>query len=294
MIFITSSCQNTLWRFPSSEVKKIDIVFDLDYTIISKVEESYRGKKNVIAVGDELYRVHDWTQELMTVLHQNPRYRISFFSGGPEERNLAVLKQIKILDGSKKSLEDVAHKLLHRADLLDIEPPASILNPSPADRWKKDLKKINLDLNQIIMFEDDARHALNKKQRQNILWMGMSYLHFDTSEEVTLAQKLKPTNQFVPPGHGEWMLQRNKLALSYGILQDSVEEFDKGGGVLPHIVQKRLAKTQLTSNVLNEEGVRYFFKGSHQLKRINPKGKNIPLDLKCFDLMGPFFRQLAL
>lgn len=294
LIFTVSSCQFISQRGPSSSNSKIDIVFDLDYTLISLVDESYRGKKNVIAVGDELYRVHDWARELVTSLHQNPRYRVSFFSGGPEARNLSVLNQIKLLDGSKKSFAQVAHKLLHRDDLLNIDPPASIVNPSPADRWKKDLRKINKNLDQVIIFEDDARHALNPRQRRSNLWMGMSYLHFDTKKQLLNAQENMELQKFVPPSINEWQLQRNKLALSFGILEEAVDELDSKGGRLPVIVQKKLSNAQLSSNILNAEGKRYFLEGSYGLKKFGPKAARVPLDFQCTDLINSFFRQLAL
>lgn len=284
------SCQSNSWRTPSSDEKIIDIVFDLDWTLISKVEENYRGQKGVIVVGDELYRVHDWAREVVTAFHNNPRYRVSFFSGGPAIRNMDVLSQVKLIDGSGKSFSEIAYKKLHRHDITEVEPGPEIENPRPGDRWKKDLRKINPDTKRVILIDDDFRHALDSNQRKNILWTGKGLFHYESSTDLSAGRIEKPFNEFVPSSVQEWSLQRNKLALVYGIIEESSLQLEYEGGDLGDHLQKNVQISGLERNFLKEDGRVFFEIGSSHLKRINPKAQRVAVDGRCFDLFAPFLR----
>ncbi len=282
------SCQSNSFRTPSSRGQIIDIVFDLDWTLISKVEEEYRGKKGVIVVGDELYRVHDWAREIVTALHNDPKYRVSFFSGGPELRNNGVLTQIKLLDGSERSFSEIAYKKLHRSDITEVEPSPEIENPRPGDRWKKDLRKINSDTKRVILIDDDYRHALDSNQRQNILWTGKGLFHYENSGDLRQARLEKPSNQFVPSSIEEWSLQRNKLALVYGIIEESNSELDKNPGELSRFIQQRVEDSGIEKNLLESRGRELFYSGTGKLKKLNRGAQRVAVDGRCFDLLSPF------
>jgi hypothetical protein len=287
--FFISSCSTTVVRLPASDPKVIDVVFDLDWTLISKVGEEYSGRTGVIQIGEELYRVHDWARELVTALFLDSKYRVSFFSGGPSVRNLKVLETIKILDGSGRSFLDISHRTLHREDLLLVEPPAEIDNPAPADRWKKDLRKINEDLKKIVMFEDDSRHALNPNQRKNILWMGMSYYHIDSQKELQVIQRRLRGDSFVPTTLDEWQLQRNKLAISFGVLEQAIEDQQNSGKALNELMQERLKQSGLESNDISSIGKKFFEKGKALLKKVNPRAQKVALESDCHGLVSLFF-----
>jgi hypothetical protein len=286
---LISSCTTSIDRLPAGATSSIDVVFDLDWTLISKVKEESRGSAEVIIVGEELYRVHDWARELVTALVLDPNYRVSFFSGGPMDRNIKVLESIKIMDGSQRSFLDISHKTFHREDLLFVDAPARLENPAPADSWKKDLRKINNDLNKVVMFEDDSRHALNIKQRENILWMGMSYYHIDSNKELKMAQKSLVGDSFVPPSVDKWKLQRNKLAISFGILEKAVEDKKTSDLTLIELIQKRLRQSGIEENRITKKGRGFFDKGSALLKKINPRAQKVALESNCNGLISVFF-----
>tara|TARA_Y100000590_G_scaffold470772_1_gene670009 strand:+ start:59159 stop:60049 length:891 start_codon:yes stop_codon:yes gene_type:complete len=281
------SCQSNSWRTPSSDEKIIDIVFDLDWTLISKVEENYRGQKGVIVVGDELYRVHDWAREIVTAFHNNPRYRVSFFSGGPALRNMNVLSQVKLIDGSGKSFSEIAYKKLHRHDITEVEPGPEIENPRPGDRWKKDLRKVNSDTKRVILIDDDFRHALDSNQRKNILWTGKGLFHYESSTDLSAGKIEKPFNEFVPSSVQEWSLQRNKLALVYGIIEESASELDRDSSQLSRLIQQRVEDAGIEKNVLSARGRELFYLGSSKLKKLNRRAQRVAVDQRCFDLLGP-------
>ncbi len=286
---LISSCTSTGHRSPANNPDAIDIVFDLDWTLISKVDASLKGRKGIIEIGDELYRVHDWARELVTALVLDPKYRVSFFSGGPSSRNIKVLEAITILDGSQRSFLEVSHKALHREDLLLVEPPADLENPAPADRWKKDLKLVNEDLKKIVMFEDDYRHALNPRQRENILWMGMSFYHIDSSKELEEAQRVLTDDSFVPPSIAKWQLQRNKLAISFGVLEQALEDKKNSELGLSELVQERLKESGIESNSVTKKGRNFFDKGSALLRAVNPRAQKVALESNCHGLISLFF-----
>ncbi|MFT6070306.1 MAG: hypothetical protein ACJAT2_002803 [Bacteriovoracaceae bacterium] len=286
---LITSCSSSGLRSPAGKTDVIDIVFDLDWTLISKVDPSLKGRKGIIEIGEELYRVHDWARELVTALVLDPKYRVSFFSGGPSQRNIKVLEAITIVDGSERSFLEVSHKALHREDLLLVDPPADLDNPAPADRWKKDLTKINEDLKKIVMFEDDYRHALNPKQRQNILWMGMSFYHIDSKKELREAQRSLSDDSFVPPSIQKWQLQRNKLAISFGVLEQAMEDKKNSSLSLSELVQKRLKQSGIEENTVTKEGRSFFDRGSSILRRVNPRAQKVALENHCNGLIALFF-----
>lgn len=289
VLFLIASCSTNVERNPSSDSKVIDIVFDLDWTLISKVSEDLKDKPSVIKIGDEFYRVHDWARELITSLVLDPKYRVSFFSGGPSSRNIKVLESIKLLDGSGRSFLDASHKALHREDLLFVDPPASLENPAPAESWKKDLRKVNPDLNRVVMFEDDYRHALNPRQRENILWMGMSYYHIDSKKDLETAAKELRGDSFVPPSVTEWQLQRNKLAMSYGVLEQAVEDLGGSNKNIGKLVQKRLKESGIEENKITNKGKLYFENGRSSLRKVNSRAQRIALEDNCHGLVSLFF-----
>lgn len=288
-LILICSCSTSFQRDPASGTGPIDVVFDLDWTLISKVDPKLKGRSSMIEIGEEVYRVHDWARELVTALVLDPKYRVSFFSGGPSERNLQVLEKITILDGSERSFLEVSHSTLHREDLLLVEPPSDLVNPAPADRWKKDLRKINNDLEKIIMFEDDYRHAVDLDQRKNILWMGMSYYHFDTNKELRKAQRTLSGDSFVPPSIEKWQLQRNKLALSFGVLEQAVEDKRNSSKPLSTLVQERLKQSGIENNSVTDKGKGFFEKGRAILKRFNPRAQKVSLESNCHSLVSIFF-----
>lgn len=209
-------------RYPSS--KEIHIILDLDWTIVSPVENVLTGK-NIISVEGELYRLHEGAKELLEQLFRTPGVKVSFFSGGSRERNFQLLSQLKLFDGNENAYSR-AYKVLSKDDLTRLESVPETARFS--EKFKKDISKISKDLDNIIIIEDNPFFAINKEQSKSFLFLGQTYKYFESFEESQLAMKnLKnPTEQelkYYPRNWIEWKLNRDRLKILHQTLNESLE-----------------------------------------------------------------------
>lgn len=176
-----------LISFPVLAGIPVDVVFDIDLTIVTLVNDGPGGDfladpldpgKNIIpiqfeyegAVHTERYRLFEGVTELIERLRKDPRVRVSFFSGGTEARNEALLRKIHLPDGS--SLWDVASgRVLGRTSMTPtgVKPSARV-----RDRVKKDLRKVNQNIEDVIIV-DDIKEFVPESQRGNLLWIGEDF-----------------------------------------------------------------------------------------------------------------------
>lgn len=167
----------------------IDIVFDIDQTIGTKIHEGPYGDfladpknptKGLVDISyleegkkvQEKYRIYEGVEELMEKLRplqDQGKIRISFYSGGGPERNEALLKAIKLKQGT---LLDLVGKRHYGRDTM----VATGLDETHRirDRFKKNLKLINPDLNQVVMI-DDIRNFVLDSQLDNVLWVDYDF-----------------------------------------------------------------------------------------------------------------------
>lgn len=165
----------------------LDIVFDIDLTIVALVKEGPGGdfladpkdpKKNIIPVNFELegslhseeYRLFEGVTDLMEKLKKDPRVRVSFFSGGTEQRNEALLRKIFLSDGT--SLWDLAEGRAYGRT--SMTPTGLQLPARVRDRVKKDLHKVNPDISDVIIV-DDIKEFVPESQRAHLLWIGEDF-----------------------------------------------------------------------------------------------------------------------
>lgn len=184
----------------------LDIVFDIDQTIVTKLHDTPFGdllkdpkdpNANVIEINfeevqldknnkvilnssgttstikvKEKYRVFEEMTSLMEELKKlqdEGKIRLTFFSGGPLERNGVLLKSIKLSDGS--SLYDLARgkdkvRIYGRTDMTY----TGVEKGRIRDRFKKDLTKVNKNLDDVIII-DDIKEFVPDSQRANMLWI---------------------------------------------------------------------------------------------------------------------------
>lgn len=168
----------------------VDIVFDIDQTIVTLVHDGPGGdfladpvdpNRNVVGIEfqkegslhRERYRVYEGLTDLMVKLREEQRagrVRISFFSGGHEPRNEALLKKILLPDGT--SLWDLSSgRSLGRSSLTATGLPETA---RIRHRFKKDLTKINPDLSDVIII-DDIQEFVPDSQRGNMFWIGEDF-----------------------------------------------------------------------------------------------------------------------
>ena len=113
LVLAFSSCKENS-RFPSSDY--IDVVLDLDSTLVKDISWNPDRYGDFVKVGDVNYKVFNYATLMIQKLLENPRVRISFFSGGPRERNYELLKKLKLEDG--RTLYDISYKVLSKEELI--------------------------------------------------------------------------------------------------------------------------------------------------------------------------------
>jgi hypothetical protein len=187
----------------------VDIVFDLDWTLVYPLSESSTADPTkVIWAQGKPYRVTDWTSEVLGKLARKKELRISFFSGGQAARNFEILKQIKLPDG--RSAFEIAYKMLHFEDLMEVSTDQNL----PFDqKYKKSLTKINPDLTRLIMV-DDSYEFVPFDQKRNELWLGGTYNFYEKAEDIPKTKGL-----YDPPSISKWKAERNKLLSAYDAIE---------------------------------------------------------------------------
>ena len=246
--------RDDLLRMPASNTHpEIDIVFDLDWTLVKQVDSIGVDPSKFLEVNGEFYRVGDGAVEVLEYLFSNDHVRVSFFSGGKYDRNSKLLKKIETKFGSAF---DNAYKVLSYNDLLEVSTDQSL---SFADRFKKDVSLINIDLRRVLIIDDDKRFVV-REHKKNLLWMGETYKHFEQFSDI-----VDPLDQYSPKSRTSWNYDRKKLYMVKEILEESLEEnedfldkvafaskkwnFEKN---IPTIDQRRILVTKFTSNSCSE------------------------------------------
>jgi hypothetical protein len=235
----------------TSQLKKKHIVFDIDWTITSEVKGDFKGKR-IIEVEGKKYFVHDGLEEFIEELLTHEDIEISFFSGGSDSRNHALLKQIKLKNG--KSLESIAHKILGFNDLTHIEGTKETDRFSV--RHKKDLEKITPDLENLYMFDDQQNFALNEKQLEHVLYLGKTFEHFEKYEEAR-----HDTRQYVPKTRKEWKMARNKLYILKSAFEEAYKETEQTGISLSAAMKKQSDLLDFSSGKWNDYSNEMYQKG---------------------------------
>lgn len=182
----------------------IDIVSDIDWTLVSIVSEEMADTPNVFKIENEYYRLSDWGEQFFEALAKEPFVRLSFYSGGSKARNEELLKKIK-LPQLNKTLYDIAYKILNYEDLIKISEDKNL---SFSDRFKKDLRLINSDLSQVVLIDDNAGFAM-PGQEKNMIWLGKTYNYYENFQDI------KTVDEYTPPNLSEWFRDRNKLVGAY-------------------------------------------------------------------------------
>lgn len=225
-----------------------DVVFDVDWTLASEVEPLHSDPAHTIVVEGKSFRIADGAEEIMTRLAHDGRVRISFFSGGDANRNLTLLKEIRLTDGSGRSFYDIAYKVLSKDDM-------TVVSADPAlkftDRFKKDLQKISPDLNDIVLV-DDVRHFTAPGQEKNVLWLKKTYSHFETYEDAVSARKRGQDLQYIPKTRERWFYERKKLYGVFEIILGALNESEESGRAFSTIVWD---KSQRSRNPFIELGL---------------------------------------
>lgn len=168
----------------------MDIVFDIDQTLVTMIHDGPDGdilrdkdtpSKNTVSIEfnkngetvSQRYRVYEGLEAFFDKLQarvKSGEVRISFFSGGENPRNLALLQEIKLSDGS--SLRELSQGRVFGAEsLTKTDAPES---SRYREKFKKDLTRINPDLSDLVLV-DDIIDFVPEYQRAHVLWPGEEF-----------------------------------------------------------------------------------------------------------------------
>lgn len=274
LIFSLISC--TQWgRMPASLESEKHVVFDIDWTITSEVDQKFSGKR-IIEVEGKKYFIHDGLEDFIENLLSKKDIKISFFSGGSRSRNHSLLEKIVLSDG--RSLKDIAFKILSKEELTIIE--GSKNNEKFSRRYKKDLKKISSDLNNLIMIDDTINFVLDKKQSEHVLFTGNTFQHFET-----FAQAKTAVGNYVPRTLGEWSFARNKLIILNGAIEEAYKEASDNGLPFKEAVLIQSELLNLHTGEWNDYSRKMFAEAYNKsTKKINTVNSNS----NCRQLIIPF------
>ena len=279
-IFFLSACSSQLLRNPAGVSDEKHVVFDIDWTIVSEIKTA-EGRKlpstRIIEVDGRYYFITEGLEGLIENILDKKDIKISFFSGGTQERNLELLSKIKLKD--KRSLKDIAYKILNFEDLVEVDKNEGL---PFFQRYKKDLSKISPDLDKLIMFDDTDNFTLETKYPQNnhVFHIGTTFEYFESFKDTRGL-----TGQYIPAAYDQWLLNNKKFYILNAALNEAYYEASTQNISFSEAMKKQEDLLELKSHQWNELSERYY-KISHQTENY----KKIQESFKCSDgiklLMG--------
>lgn len=260
IIFITS-CAQVAYRNPSAKNPDKHIVFDIDWTIVAEIKKptpSQLKNKRIIEVFGVHYYVNDGLEEFIEDLTLRKDVKISFFSGGNKLRNTELLSKIKLKDG--RSLKDVAFKVLNNEDLVIVDNASQGARFS--ERFKKDLTKVSLDLDQLIMLDDTANFVLENSDNQNehVFHIGSTFEYFENFSDTNGLR-----GEYVPQSYEQWMLDKKKLNILNIAFNEAYAEANETGISFSEAMKKRESLLDLKNHEWNTYSTSYYKKSQKNL-----------------------------
>jgi hypothetical protein len=246
LLFLFSCAQ--LSRTPSSALKTRHVVFDIDWTISSEVKPESNGPR-IVEIEGKKYYIQDGVEEFIEELLRHDNVLISFFSGGDLNRNHQLLNSVKLHDG--RSLENIAYKILNSKDLTPVSNVAA--TEKFFKRFKKDLRKVSTNLNELVMIDDTEHFVLNEKQEEHVVYLGKTFEYFETFEEAKLT-----AGEYVPKTESEWSFARKKMFILTGAFHEALKDSEEAGSSLSEAMKIQLLNLDLARSDWNEYSNRMY------------------------------------
>ena len=206
-----------------------DLVFDLDWTLVYPVDKNVNAETIVLPQGR--FHLADGVPETLLKLHRQG-HRISIFSGGVVVRNRALAEilvhKIHALGGTDFSF----YKVLNFEDLS--QRPGASKDSKFADRWMKDLRKVNTDLRRVVLIDDMIKFS-PAGQGKNMYWLAKTYNFHKAFDRHA-------KGDFDPPTKTAWRTERNKIPLFFENFQKAQKHFSNEE-VLPALQDLSLGKS---------------------------------------------------
>lgn len=215
---------------PTLAAEPIHIVFDIDWTLTSNIPSEQTVPAGLegtryFKIGGDTYRLSDGVEETLRRLLRYPHVKISFFSGGAEARNEAVLKNIILDSETGKSAFDVAEKILSFSELDDLYEGKPI--PSDvhfADRYRKNLARHFGDIRRVFIVEDTEKF-IYETQVKTLFHLGDTYDYYRNYSDVLALKKTGNRTAFTPPTRRKWEIDRARIPIA-GLMIEEVIEAD--------------------------------------------------------------------
>ena len=258
-------------RAISSE-QNINVVFDIDWTIVSNFDPELTNvppQKMYHAEG-KTYVLRDGVTSLIEYL-LSKNIQVSFFSGGTKIRNQELLGQILLHDG--RSLLDIAYKIKSDEDLTKI--PNALETAKFSEKFKKDLTKISKDLDNIILLDDTPNFYLNEEQKMNLIWFGPTYEYFEEYKD-----SLSYKGKYKPQSFEQWSVDRNKMLLIKNHIERALFEMKEKKISFLRAMKLIEVKMNYPTGALNPYTVNF-------IKKIKPLKNDLESN-QCTSLILPF------
>ena len=212
---------------PSSKV--YDIILDLDWTLIYKVENDVPQKyglpkEKVFRYGDETFILSDDALEVLDKLAARDDVRISFYTGGGAERS-ELFGKIKLPSGKK--IEDATYKSLSFDDLKKI--PGIPEDAKFFTRFKKDLAANFPNIENTLIIDD--QNSVPENQIKSLVFLEETY-NWYPSLEASKRGRLDPTNDV------KFRIERGKIKKAYNFVVEQLDSANKEGKSLHQVYRK--------------------------------------------------------
>jgi hypothetical protein len=200
-----------------------DVVFDLDEVLIFKVSSSKPAPLNAQLVNFEgtSYWIGHGVPEMLEHLSRNPDIRISFFSSALTERNVEVLKQIRLPSGRSAYDLSKIHNQEGREPRVFSKSDTEVVD----SLIKKDLRKVaaDIDLNRSILVDDQDGFAL-ADQKRNLLWAPeMLSDHRVEYSRLNIRDAILDADQKEAKREAQkFLIERNKSLRIVGMIEESM------------------------------------------------------------------------
>ena len=150
---------------------------------------------------------------------------------------------------------------------------------------EQDLRKINKDLDKVILIDDNFRFAINDAQRRNILYLGPTYIHYEQVKNFPSLPVDVEIEQFVPRTQDQWFVARNKLLLIWGVLTDSLDSDEN----FLEKTQSLSRELDFDSGQMNKKLMDFYNQKFWDLKKYGSRVGRLPQTNQCKDLIKVFF-----
>lgn len=198
---------------PALAAPDFHVVFDLDWTLVYPLEAAPNPPDPLaVQAAGKWYRYSDGAAESIQRLLERG-VKVSFFSGGDTTRNLELLRQLRLPNGTTAA--QAAHKILNAEDLTRVSEDNTLKFPQ---RFKKDLRKITPDLDRVVLIDDIKEFSLPGQER-NMRWTGPTY-NFSANYDESAA---RINREWEAPSLEAWKQERSKITRAVAEIEAKLE-----------------------------------------------------------------------